>query len=95
MQFQGESEATELRISFPSTKELNLNFDSWTGRQASETKTGIGDIEKWAVGCVKSASWLPLSAGCEFTQPRAHLIPQLCTLAFAMSSNDLDLGFVT
>ena len=32
----------------------------------------------WALGCVKPASWLPLAAGREFTQPRACLIAQLC-----------------
>ena len=38
---------------------------------------------RWALGCVNHASWLSLATGCEFTQPWAHLIANLCTsLAF-------------
>ena len=33
---------------------------------------------RWALGCVNPASWLPLAAGREFTQPRDHLMAHLC-----------------
>ena len=40
------------------------------------------DIQRWAkewmVGCVNTASWLPLAAGCEFSQPRARSFGQPC-----------------
>ena len=36
-----------------------------------------GWAKGWALGCVNPASWLPLAARHEFTQPRAHLIAQL------------------
>ena len=45
---------------------------------------GTRCTERWSIrrvlGCVNPASWLPLAAGCEFTQPRAHLIAHLCSL---------------
>ena len=31
-----------------------------------------------ALGCVNPASWLPLAAGGEFTQPRAYLLADPC-----------------
>ena len=34
---------------------------------------------RWSLGCVNPASWLPLAAGCEFTQPRDHSCPALYT----------------
>ena len=34
----------------------------------------------WALRCVNPASWLPLAAGRELTQPRAHLLAQLYTV---------------
>ena len=34
---------------------------------------------------MNTASWLPLAAGGEFTQPRAHLIDNPCTLRSATS----------
>ena len=34
---------------------------------------------RWALGCVSSAFWLILPAGCEFTQPRIYLIAELST----------------
>ena len=33
-----------------------------------------GSTKRWALGCVNIASWLPLAAGRENTQPRANLI---------------------
>ena len=36
---------------------------------------------RWSLGCVNPASWLPLATGCEFTQPRAHLIVHIFTTA--------------
>ena len=34
---------------------------------------------RWTLGCVNPATWLPLATGRqEFTQPRAHLLVQLC-----------------
>ena len=38
-----------------------------------------GWAKEWALGCVNPASWLPLAAGGEFTQPRAHSFAHLCT----------------
>ena len=32
------------------------------------------------LGCVNPASWLPLAAGGEFTQPSLHLLFHVCTL---------------
>ena len=32
-----------------------------------------GWAKEWTLGCVNPTSWLPLAAGGEFTQPRAHL----------------------
>ena len=37
---------------------------------------------RWALGCMNSAYWLPLAVKREFTQPRAHLIAQLCIAKF-------------
>ena len=34
--------------------------------------------EEWSLGCVNPASWLPLAAGDEFTQPRARLFGDPC-----------------
>ena len=34
---------------------------------------------RWVISCVNPASWLPLATKREFTQPRAHLLAQLCT----------------
>ena len=44
-------------------------FDPWTLQ---------GWAKEWALGCVYPASWLPLAAGGEFTQPRAHSFAQPC-----------------
>ena len=33
-----------------------------------------GWAKEWALGCVNPASWFPLAAGVEFTQPRVHLL---------------------
>ena len=38
-----------------------------------------GWAKGWALGCVNPASWLPLAARGEFTQPRAHLFADPCT----------------
>ena len=41
-------------------------------------------VQRWAkkcsLGCVNPASWLPLAAGHEFTQPRANLLADPCTI---------------
>ena len=36
--------------------------------------------KEWALGCVNPASWHPLAARREFTQPRVHLKAQLLSL---------------
>ena len=36
---------------------------------------------RWSLGCVKPASWLPLAVEGKFTQPRAHLLADPCTVA--------------
>ena len=36
-------------------------------------------VRKWSLGCVNPASSLPLAAGHEFTQPRAHSFALPCT----------------
>ena len=38
-----------------------------------------GSAKRWALGRVNPAPWLPLAAGGEFTQPRAHLPADPCT----------------
>ena len=38
-----------------------------------------GSANKWTLGCVNPASWLPLALGSEFTKPRDHLLADLCT----------------
>ena len=38
-----------------------------------------GWAKEWTLGCVNPASWLPLVAGGEFTQPRDHSLAQHCT----------------
>ena len=38
-----------------------------------------GSAKRWSLGCVNSASWLPLDAGGGFTQPRDHSLAQPCT----------------
>ena len=35
--------------------------------------------KRWSLGCVNPASWLPLAAVGDFTQPRAHLLADPCT----------------
>ena len=35
---------------------------------------------KGSLGCVNPASWLPLVAGCEFTQSWVHSLDELCIL---------------
>ena len=37
-----------------------------------------GSAKSWSISCVNPASWLPLAAGGEFTQPRAHLLADPC-----------------
>ena len=37
-----------------------------------------GWAKEWSLGCVIPASWLPLAAGGEFTQPTAHLLADPC-----------------
>ena len=32
----------------------------------------------WALGCVNPTSRLPLTSGCKFPQPNAHVLAQLC-----------------
>ena len=39
-----------------------------------------GSPKRLALGCVNPASRLPLAAGGEFTQPRAHLLADPCTI---------------
>ena len=36
-----------------------------------------GWAKEWSLGCVNPASWLPLYAWCEFTQPRHPFFAQL------------------
>ena len=40
---------------------------------------------RWSLGCVNPASWIPLDAGREFTEPRAHHIGQLCAMMVAQT----------
>ena len=46
--------------------------------QAKEVLTAVlniqGSAKRWALGCVIPASWVPLAAEREFTQPRVHLL---------------------
>ena len=50
-----------------------------------------GSAKRWALGCVNSASWLPLAAGWgEFTQPRAHLLADPCPF---VKENTCDCDF--
>ena len=51
-----------------------------------------GSAKRWALGCVNPASSLPLSAGGEFTQPRAYLLADPCIHARARS---LSIGLST
>ena len=42
--------------------------------------TGVqGSAKRWALGCANPASWLPLTEGRKFTQPRANLLADPCT----------------
>ena len=41
-----------------------------------------GSAKEWSLGCANPASWLPLAAEGEFTQPRDHSFAQLCTYPF-------------
>ena len=54
----------------------------------SNLHTNQSELQSWAkecsLGCVNPASWLPLAAGHEFTQPRDHLIANLCKKHSAM-----------
>ena len=38
-----------------------------------------GSAKRWTLGFVNPCSWLPLTAGRKFTQPRAHLLADPCT----------------
>ena len=38
-----------------------------------------GSTKRRVLGCVILVSWLPLAAGCDFTQPRAFLLVKPCT----------------
>ena len=37
-------------------------------------------LTEWSLGCVNPSSWLPVATGNEFTQPRACLLADPCTL---------------
>ena len=41
-----------------------------------------GCAKEWALGCLNPASWLPPTAGGEFTQPRAHSFAHLCVFSY-------------
>ena len=48
-----------------------------------------GSAKRWTLVCVIPASWLPLAVGREFTQPRTHLMAQLCRHEFIHPSFQL------
>ena len=48
---------------------------------------------RWFLGCLNPASWLPLAAGREFTQPRAHSFAQLCIAWENISIENDELKF--
>ena len=47
---------------------------------------GLKKVQGWAkeraLGCVNPTSWFLLATGREFTQPRAHLLAEQCTIKF-------------
>ena len=46
-----------------------------------------GWAKEWTLGCVNPTSWLPPTAGGEFTQPRAHSFAHLCTSECKLTLN--------
>ena len=50
--------------------------------RAARAIQGSASAERWTLGCVNPASWLPMAAGGELTQPRAraHLLADPCIL---------------
>ena len=36
--------------------------------------------KRWSLGCMIPAFWLPMAAGCKFTQPRDRLLADPCRL---------------
>ena len=42
-----------------------------------------GCAKEWTLGCMNPASWLPLAAGCKFTQPRDHSFAQPCRIVLS------------
>ena len=48
-----------------------------------------GSANRWALGCVNPAPWLPLASGGEFTQTRAHLLADPCI--FCCEDNNTNL----
>ena len=51
-----------------------------------------GLAKRWVLGCVITASWLPLAAGGEFTQPRSHLLADTCIPVRSSALSDFHLG---
>ena len=47
---------------------------------------------EWSLGCMNPASLLPLATGSEFTQPRAHLLADPCTVLFAHLSPEIRIS---
>ena len=52
-----------------------------------------GWAKEWSLGCVNPASWLPLAAGGEFTQPRDHSLAQPCILLTWLNSSSVVVNF--
>ena len=50
------------------------------------------DLQKGALGCVNPASWLPLAAGGEFKQPRAHLLANPCIICKRLAK--ISIGYL-
>ena len=73
-------------------------IDCDRGRQRKEDMNGtVRNIKNWAkqwsLGWVNPASWLPLAAGGEYTQPRDHSFAQPC-ICLAQSQLNVCLNYL-
>ena len=76
IQVQGSAKRLrEYRLLNPSGRRKRI--DASQGPTFSQTVQW--SAKRWALGCMNPAFWLPLAAGREFTQPRAHLLVDPCT----------------
>ena len=95
MKAKGSNDKTKLIFIRQIPVPFFLSFRQHTLVSPFCVKAGLV-IQRWdirrALGCMNTASLLPLSAEHEFTQPRAHLIAQLCrrhqSLVDMMVKND-------